>query len=135
MKKALRLLFLLLTFMVQCPITLAKDVEGVEISLSLKTKPKQEGNSKPLKAPARRVIIPVSAFLNETNKCISVSSTFGESAFYYIYSEKGQEVSCGIITFLGDAGSSINLGMLLDGEYTIEVIVDGVAYEGTFYLY
>ena len=36
--------------------------------------------------------------------------------------------------FSRDAGSSINLGMLLDGEYTIEVIIDGVAYEGTFYL-
>jgi len=134
MKKDLRLLILLFAIMLQCPIMLANNTEGVEINLTQRTKPKQNGNVKPSKAPARRVVIPVSAFLNETTRCMSISSTSGESAFYYIYSEKGQEVSSGIVTFSRDAGSAINLGMLLDGEYTIEVIIDGIAYEGTFCL-
>ena len=134
MKKDLRLLILLFAIMLQCPIMLANNTEGVEINLTQRTKPKQNGNVKPSKAPARRVVIPVSAFLNETTRCMSISSTSGESAFYYIYDEEGQEVDCGIVTLSGGAGTTINLGMLLDGEYTIEVIIDGVAYEGAFYL-
>jgi hypothetical protein len=134
MKKNLRLFILLFAFMLQCPIMLANNAEGVEINLTQRTKPKQNGNIGPSRAPARRVILPVSAFLNETARCMSVSSTSGGSAFYYIYNEEGQQVDSGIVTFSGDAGSTISLGMLLDGEYTIEVVLDGVAYEGTFYL-
>lgn len=84
MNKKLKCFILLFTFIVQCPTMVAKDIEGVEIVLNQRTKPKQNGNPGPLKAPARRVVVPINAFLNESNRCISVSSTSGESAYYYI---------------------------------------------------
>ena len=80
MEKNLKLLILLFAFMMQCPIMLAKDTEGVEINLTQKTKPKQNGISGPSRAPARRVVVPVSAFLNETCRIICITSTSVDSA-------------------------------------------------------
>jgi len=134
MNKKLQCFILLFTFIVQCPIMVAKDIESVEIVLNQRTKPKQNGNPGPLKAPARRVVVPINAFLNESNRCISVSSTSGESAYYYVYDEDEREVNSGFVSFSEDGYATINLGMLLDGEYTIIVILDGVSYEGAFYL-
>lgn len=135
MNRNIKFLAFLIVFMSQCTLMLADDANAVGVQIDFYRKvPPLNGNPRPSRAPAKRVVVPISAFLNETARCMSVSSTSGESAFYYIYNEEGQQVDSGIVTFSGDAGSTINLGMLLDGEYTIEVVLDGVAYEGTFYL-
>ena len=134
MKKNLRLFILLFAFMLQCPIMLANNAEGVEINLTQRTKPKQNGNSKPSRAPARRVVLPVSAFFNETNRSINISCTSGDSVCYYIYDEDGLEVSNGIFPVVVEEGETIYLGGLQEGEYYLVLDVDDVIYEGVFQL-
>ena len=135
MNRNIKFLAFLIVFMSQCTLMLADNANAVGVQIDFYRKvPPLNGNPRPSRAPAKRVVVPISAFLNESNRCLSVFSTSVENAYYYVYDEEEQEVSSGIVTFSRDAGSAINLGMLLDGEYTIEVIIDGVAYEGTFYL-
>ncbi len=102
------------------------------VTLSPTDPPVINGNPKPSKAPAKHKKPNICAYMDEANKNIILYSPLDITATYYIYNEDGNEVNCGIISFIGDGHDVINNANLPFGEYTIFVTLNGVTYAGTF---
>ena len=104
------------------------------VSLYYKSTPVLGGILKPSKAPAKHHSWSICVYLDETNQNLELFSTSNETISYYLYNEDGEDVSNGIISFIENDYSSIYLGILTEGVYTIDIICNGITYEGSFQL-
>lgn len=130
-----KFLSLLLAFIAQCSFMCAHDIQGTYIELHYRSTPKiGTGSMKPSKAPARPNVS-LSAFLDEENLQLTLSSPAEESYNYYIYDENDAVVSGGILDFSTSDSPSINLSFLPSGKYAISISRGNNAYEGVFELF
>lgn len=134
MKKYFKLFIFIIVFTTQCPIMLAQGSESTQVFLAPRPKPKQGGFTKPSKSPDRHPFVPISIFLDETSRNMTVYSSSHNSISYYVYDQDEHEVSSGVLTLLENESTTLSLEMLLDGAYSILIDIDGIIYEGNFLL-
>lgn len=118
----------------QSSITLAESAGSTFIYLHSKHTPKLDGNMGPSKAPSRRHNLTVSVYLNETNHNLELYNSSKEIISYYIYNDNGEKVNDGIISFVENENAFIYWGTIEEGIYTINIVSNGVIYEGIFQL-
>lgn len=114
----------------QCLVAFADCIEGTEVYLSQRTRPKQGGILGPSKAPAKRPILPISVFLNDANGKLTICNESYNTYSYYIYNEDGVVVTQGV----SDLSSIlfVDLYTFDSGEYCIELYSGDDIYIGVF---
>lgn len=125
MKKLLSVLVIMLSFVMQSFTILPGQTQ-----VYLKFKNKIGGNLGPTKSDPD-IESPVSVYLSEASDSLLLYSQSGETVTYYIYDEE-LEVSNGSVTFSDQGESSIYIGTLDEGIYTISLELDSLVYEGEF---
>lgn len=126
MKKFLSLLVIMLAFIMQSFTILPGQTQ-----VYLKLKNKIGGNLGPTKSDPDTES-PVNIYLSEACDSLLLYSQSEESVTYYIYDENELEVSNGSVTFSNQGESSIYIGTLDEGIYTIFLELDSLVYEGEF---
>ena len=129
----LKILSVFIACITQCSIMWAGSADGTIVYLHSKHTPKLGGNMGPSKAPAKRQLT-VSAYLDEAMRNLEFHNSSEEIVSYYIYNDNGEEVIFGNISFIENSNASIYIGMLEEGIYTINIVSNGVTYEGIFQL-
>lgn len=130
MTKNLKLWTILLVFIAQCSVMQA---ENTPVHLYPQPKSKVDGTIGPSKAPARRSVIPVSVFLDETSRNLELFSSCDVYS-YCIYDENAAVVLEGILDFSSSDGLFIDLSFLQSGGYAITISRGNNTYAGEFYI-
>ena len=132
MKTPVKFLFVLLALCMQATTVFA-DGDGTPIYLfTPPSNPPIGGNAGPKRAPVRPRPLYIDVFLSEDNSCLNLYDTEGSTITYYIYSEDDEEVATGTISFVGQEEATISLQSLEPGIYYLDIVLDGVTYEGEF---
>lgn len=132
MKKFLIPFVIMLALMMQSLTMLAQGIQR-PVLLYLREAPWNDGIFRPTKSDPN-VELSVSVYLNESSDNLLLYSLFEESVTYYIYDANEQEVCNGNVTFSEQGESSIYVGTLGNGIYTIYIVVDDDVYGGEFQL-
>lgn len=131
MKKLLSILAILLVFVMQS-FTLVPGMTPVLLHFKEpKINAGMPGSSRSLGSGMEATI---EVYLNEVSDSLLLYSPSEESVTYYIYDADEQEVCNGNVTFSEQGESSIYVGTLGDGIYTIYIVIDNDVYGGDFQL-
>lgn len=131
MKKLLSLLVIMLAFVMQS-FTILPGLTQVYLRPKI-IGPVMGGNLDPSKSDPNTELM-VWVYLNEVSDSLLLYSPSEESVTYYIYDVDEQEVCNGNVTFTEQGESSIYVGTLGNGIYTIYIVVDDDVYGGEFQL-
>ena len=128
MKTTMKLFVILLTLVMQVSNVCADDNSGSPVFLTKsKNDPIIGGN-----APARPRPLYLEIFLSEDGSSLNLYNPDGNTITYSIINEDDQEVAAGTISFAGQPNASISLETLDYGIYFLQIVANGVTYEGEF---
>lgn len=130
MKKFLSFFMIMLSLAMQSITALAGGI-NTPVLLQLRVTPWQDGIHRPTKSDPN-LEPPVNVYLSEASDSLLFYSASEESVTYYIYDADGLEVCNGTVTFSEQGEASICVGTLVDGMYTIYIVVDNDVYGGEF---
>jgi hypothetical protein len=135
MKKSFKLIVILLALTMQAiPVCADDDNEGSPLELYSSRTPKVGDNIGPRRAPANPTPLYMDIFLNLTDRTIELYDSEGSIIAYHIYNVYDVEVCSGIISFVGNEQAVISLASLPAGIYYLDIIQNGITYEGEFAL-
>ncbi len=121
-------------FITQSSFICAQNTQGTYVELhKMDTSQTGGGIFKPKKAPARRPVIPIIAFLNESSHSLDLYSS-SDTFIYCIYDENDAVVLEGIMDFSTFEVYSIDMSFLPGGEYAIIISLGSSSYKGVFML-
>lgn len=133
MKTTMKLFVILLTLVMQVSNVCADDNSGSPVFLTKsKNDPIIGGNAGPRRAPARPCPLYLEIFLSEDGSSLNLYNPDGNTITYSIINEDDQEVAAGTISFAGQPNASISLETLDYGIYFLQIVANGVTYEGEF---
>lgn len=131
MKKLIKFMLLIVALSIHS-VVFAEDPPTIPLNPS---GPILGGNGGPQKSPNQSSVCPIVAYLNTTDSTIEfVSSENVNSITYYIYDEEDNLEQTEVILF--DEGEGLaDIATLGIGTYCLQIIVNGISYNGTFILY
>ena len=130
MKTPMKFFVILLTLVMQVSNVCADDNGGSPVLL-MRSDP-ITGNVGPRRAPARPRPLYLEIFLSEDGSSLNLYNPDGNTITYSIINEDDQEVAAGTISFAGQPNASISLETLDYGIYFLQIVANGVTYEGEF---
>ena len=134
MRKNIKLLAIMFAFTMQSATMWSATTSMYPVSLSYRQGPLLGNNPKPSKAPAH-YNIPISVVLDEESQQLLVTALADGEFTYYIYNERDEIVSQGVLICSNNGCYSINLGFFSFGTYYIAVTYNEHTYGGTFDIY
>ena len=130
----LKFMSIMFAFITQSSFICAQNTQGTYVDLhKMDTSQTGGGIFKPKKAPARRPVIPITAFLNESSHSLDLYSS-SDTFIYCIYDENDAVVLEGIMDFSTFEVYSIDMSFLPGGEYAIIISLGSSSYKGVFML-
>lgn len=133
MKTVLKFFVILLALAMQVSPVCAEDGNGTPVLLRPKNDPGPiTGNAGPRRSPAHYSSLNIDIFLSEDGSSLNLYDPLGNTISYTIYNEDDDEVAAGTISFLGQPNASISLESFDEGIYYLEIVLNGVTYEGEF---
>lgn len=133
MKKYLSSLVILVSFVMYSFTGFASCIKAnnTPVILQLRKAPWIVGNPNPTKSDPNSTP-PVCVYLNEESNNLLLYSSSVHSVTYYIYDADEMEVSNGSVSFSEHGDTSIYVGTLNEGTYTIYIVVNNIVYGGEF---
>lgn len=132
MKTLLKFFVILLALAMQVSPVCADNNGGTPLTLKLRTEPITGGNMGPRRTPAQYGSLSIQVFLSEDGSSLNLYDPQGNTISYTIYNEDDDEVAAGTISFVGQPNASISLESFDEGIYYLEIVLNGVTYEGEF---
>ena len=134
MKTVLKFFVILFALAMQVsPVCADGNDGGTPIPLCPKNNPGPiTGNAGPRRAPARPQPLCIDVYLSEDGSSLNLYDPQGNTISYTIYNEDEDEVAAGTISFVGQPNASISLDSFDYGIYYLEIVLNGVTYEGEF---
>lgn len=124
--------FVIFALSMQVVPACAEDGIGTPLTFILKSDPIIGGNAGPKRAPAHFAPLSIQVFLSEDGSSLNLYDPQGNTISYTIYNEDDDEVAAGTISFVGQPNASISLESFDEGIYYLEIVLNGVTYEGEF---
>ena len=133
MKTVLKFFVILFALAMQVSPVCAEDGNGTPVLLRPKNDPGPiTGNMGPRRSPAHYGSLNIDIFLSEDGSSLNFYDPQGNTISYTIYNEDDDEVAAGTVSFLGQPNASISLESFDEGIYYLEIVLNGVTYEGEF---
>ena len=134
MKTVLKFFVILFALAMQVsPVCADGNNGGTPVPLRPKSDPGPiTGNAGPKRAPAHTQPLCIDVYMSEDGSSLSLYDPQGNTITYTIYNEDEDEITAGTISFVGQPYASISLDSFDYGIYYLEIVLNGVTYEGEF---
>jgi hypothetical protein len=133
MKTTLKFVVILFAMLMQVSTICADDTFGTHVFMvGIDDFPEIGGIAGPRRAPVRPHVLSIDVYFSEDGSCLNLYDITGSTVTYTIYNEDEEEVGCGTICFIGQPQASISLQSLEPGIYYLDIVQNGVTFEGEF---
>lgn len=116
-----------------CPISTFADDDGTPVPL-IKKPIHTSTNSGPSKSPALESNLPCVEYLSSSNTLLFIQSDSEDNISCYIKDKYDNIVSTAVISYNEYGTFTLSLSGFVTGDYVLGIVVNGVTYEGTFYV-